>query len=272
MNYIKFIRIFLLVLIFIGIGLLATQKMWVPKVVEIILKNENDGQPIPVIYNGKSELKNSKTGINSSIIPSFKIDGVCSQNDVSDQSTDYVQKYSEFKVTGDSTTIKSKIKPCETKSLDFWAMFALTEAENRTTISPSELEWWTNSIVKINSLEPIQCGVIENPGSENKIAILKFNMNAGTKKMVTGNGLLSFIQLDKSNNPVKTLAQFISNESIYDITRDVGVKYICDLDKDSKVEIILKDQRYAGYSFWTMKLAEDFSNVNLNSVEGLRGD
>jgi hypothetical protein len=36
MKFIKFIRIFLLVLIIIGIGLLATQKMWVPKLVEII--------------------------------------------------------------------------------------------------------------------------------------------------------------------------------------------------------------------------------------------
>jgi hypothetical protein len=37
MNLIKFIRIFLLVLIVIGLGLLATQKMWVPKVVNMIL-------------------------------------------------------------------------------------------------------------------------------------------------------------------------------------------------------------------------------------------
>jgi hypothetical protein len=35
--FIRFIRIFLLVLIVIGLGLIATQKMWVPKVVEIIL-------------------------------------------------------------------------------------------------------------------------------------------------------------------------------------------------------------------------------------------
>jgi len=40
MNFIKFIRIFLLVLIIVGIGLLTTQKIWVPKVVDVILKNE----------------------------------------------------------------------------------------------------------------------------------------------------------------------------------------------------------------------------------------
>ena len=37
----KFIRIFLLVLIIIGIGLLFTQKTWVPKVVNYILEHES---------------------------------------------------------------------------------------------------------------------------------------------------------------------------------------------------------------------------------------
>lgn len=38
---IKFIRIFLLVLIIIGLGLLATQKMWVPQLVERIVESES---------------------------------------------------------------------------------------------------------------------------------------------------------------------------------------------------------------------------------------
>ncbi|MBP6866222.1 MAG: hypothetical protein KBC12_01610 [Candidatus Pacebacteria bacterium] len=37
---IKFIRIFLLVLIIIGLGLLATYKMWVPKLVDMIMVRE----------------------------------------------------------------------------------------------------------------------------------------------------------------------------------------------------------------------------------------
>src|SRR3989344_5175326 len=40
MSFIKFVRIFLLILIVIGIGLLVTQKMWVPKVVDMILGPE----------------------------------------------------------------------------------------------------------------------------------------------------------------------------------------------------------------------------------------
>ena len=37
----KFIRIFLLILIFIGTGLLFTQNMWVPKVVDYMLKGQS---------------------------------------------------------------------------------------------------------------------------------------------------------------------------------------------------------------------------------------
>jgi hypothetical protein len=48
----KFIRIFLLVLIVIGIGLIATQKTWVPKVVDKILESENK----PVVVNPLSVL------------------------------------------------------------------------------------------------------------------------------------------------------------------------------------------------------------------------
>ena len=46
MNFIKLVRIFLLVLIIIGVGLLATQKIWVPKLVEIILKNEKNSSMV----------------------------------------------------------------------------------------------------------------------------------------------------------------------------------------------------------------------------------
>ncbi|MES2213573.1 MAG: hypothetical protein V4473_01900 [Patescibacteria group bacterium] len=60
MNWIKFIRIFLLVLIVIGVGLLITQKMRVPKLVDRILKNENKGQQI------------SNINADSTLIPSFK--------------------------------------------------------------------------------------------------------------------------------------------------------------------------------------------------------
>ena len=42
----KIIRIFLLVLIIIGIGLLITQKIWVPKIVDRILKSENTNTQI----------------------------------------------------------------------------------------------------------------------------------------------------------------------------------------------------------------------------------
>lgn len=44
----KFIRIFLLVLIIIGIGLLSTQKFWVPGLTAWILVEENIEMPAPI--------------------------------------------------------------------------------------------------------------------------------------------------------------------------------------------------------------------------------
>jgi TM2 domain-containing membrane protein YozV len=41
MKLITFVRWFLLVLIIIGIGLLLTQKMWVPKLVNSIIESES---------------------------------------------------------------------------------------------------------------------------------------------------------------------------------------------------------------------------------------
>ncbi|MBP6884132.1 MAG: hypothetical protein KBC06_02780 [Candidatus Pacebacteria bacterium] len=58
---IKFIRIFLLVLIIIGLGLLATQKTWVPKLVDKILESEKKTEVVPeptpvsqITYNNAS--------------------------------------------------------------------------------------------------------------------------------------------------------------------------------------------------------------------------
>lgn len=50
MNYMKFVRIFLLILIVIGLGLLVTQKIWVPKLVVMILNDSNAGQQMLTLY------------------------------------------------------------------------------------------------------------------------------------------------------------------------------------------------------------------------------
>lgn len=60
MNFIKFIRIFLLVLIVIGIILLATQKIWVPKLVDKIIEREK----IEIsVENKKEENKNTDQAV-----------------------------------------------------------------------------------------------------------------------------------------------------------------------------------------------------------------
>ncbi len=51
----KFLQIFLLILIIIGLGLLATQDKWVPKLVEKILSSEKSSQNIPLVTETNSD-------------------------------------------------------------------------------------------------------------------------------------------------------------------------------------------------------------------------
>jgi hypothetical protein len=69
MNWIKFIRIFLLVLIVIGIGLLTTQKIWVPKVVDMILKSENKQS----VYVSDTQNKSASTGVSTHFLPTITL-------------------------------------------------------------------------------------------------------------------------------------------------------------------------------------------------------
>lgn len=73
----KFIRIFLFVLIIIGIGLLCTERIWVPKLVDKIILNENSSKAIktvPIDTNKvtKIEYKNSEYGFTFSLPLSWK--------------------------------------------------------------------------------------------------------------------------------------------------------------------------------------------------------
>jgi hypothetical protein len=61
MNFIKSFRVFLLILIVVGIGLLVTQKIWVSKVVDMILKSDNKAQFVPIILNIKDEINKTLT-------------------------------------------------------------------------------------------------------------------------------------------------------------------------------------------------------------------
>lgn len=51
MKYINFIRVFLAVIIVVGASLLLTQKVWVPKVVGMIIQKENPVAPVVIIPN-----------------------------------------------------------------------------------------------------------------------------------------------------------------------------------------------------------------------------
>ncbi|MES2213577.1 MAG: hypothetical protein V4473_01920 [Patescibacteria group bacterium] len=62
MNHSKFVRIFLLILIIIGIGLLVTQKMWVPKTVDTILKKDQNTFKNQVVVTSKVSLTDLERG------------------------------------------------------------------------------------------------------------------------------------------------------------------------------------------------------------------
>ena len=65
---IKFIRIILLILIIFGIGLLLTQSLWVPKLVKVILKSEDNQETLitaptklPITVTNPSQNQNRST-------------------------------------------------------------------------------------------------------------------------------------------------------------------------------------------------------------------
>lgn len=57
MKFIQFFRIFLLILIIIGIGLLATIKWWVPSFTQWILGNENNSSQVTTSKTSESKTK-----------------------------------------------------------------------------------------------------------------------------------------------------------------------------------------------------------------------
>lgn len=66
----RFIRIFLLVLIIIGVGMLLTQKTWVPKLTNYLLKDE--------MTKNESKVGSKWTGKINSVKNDCIFDGVCS--------------------------------------------------------------------------------------------------------------------------------------------------------------------------------------------------
>ena len=66
----KFIRIFLLVLIIIGVGLLLSQKTWVPKVTDYILEKQN--------LTDQTKVGSRWTNTVTAVRTDCAFDGVCS--------------------------------------------------------------------------------------------------------------------------------------------------------------------------------------------------
>lgn len=69
MKSIKIVRIFLLVLIIIGLGLLITQKLWVPKLIDKILKHKSSPAIFQPVTNDSLEVITNKTSFPEIKIP-----------------------------------------------------------------------------------------------------------------------------------------------------------------------------------------------------------
>lgn len=167
----------------------------------------------------------------------------------------------------------SRSLPCASESLASYLAFAERRAMARSGVSERELGWWDGAIENPVALtETKRCAILKNEGSENGLLILRTELEATRSEEVTGNQMLSLVQLDGQNNPVHLLSQFLSNESRYDIVRTVSVAHLCDADDDRIVDLVLKDARYAGYSYLLCSYGQRFETLSCERFDGVRGD
>ena len=204
-------------------------------------------------------------------LETFRINGSCSQMASDKKSNENVEYGSEFKIVNPSAKMADSIRPCNAEEVKDLIKSAELAANQRDPLDKEETMWWDSAIKSPATLEPLKCSILEGISRTGVLAILYTKMNATRTNGVTGNHLLSFIRVNKGR-PFKTLKQFLSNESVYDIKRSVDVEHICSLDGSDRASVILKDERYAGFNYWILKPSPDFSDVASTFVEGMRGD
>lgn len=219
----------------------------------------------------EEDARNRRTDFNVTTGP-YVITGACKKINTSSQNVaGEGENYFDFETYKPEHSIRSKIMACPSEYMGQWVDFSMKDADGGTGIAADDRWFW--SVEDINDLYPLRCGILENPGTTNHLAIINYKMDAKqTKKEIRSSYLLTMVLIDEKYRPRKTLAQYISNESYHDIRRYVDVMNICDFDTDGLAEVILIDSRYAGYGYLVQKFATDFSGINIEPVEGFRGD
>ncbi|MDH3763448.1 MAG: hypothetical protein OEU50_20930 [Gammaproteobacteria bacterium] len=155
--------------------------------------------------------------------------------------------YHDIVVRNPNVQLDSFLAPCKSKLIDVYIESAIKEANNRTGLSQREKEWWM--IYGPVSLKAEKCSIFSHKGSSDRLLLLRTTLNADRSKNITGNELLSIFLVDISGTPSRFVSQHLTNKSIFDIRRNVSIEHICNFDEDRQAEIIMKDQRYAGYGY-----------------------
>ena len=182
-------------------------------------------------------------------------------------------RFHDFAAVPAETGLDSRVLPCPRDRLELYVAYAQGHAVARSGQSERDLEWWDEAIGDpIILTETKRCAILKDGATGNGLLILRTRLEASRAPHVSGNQLLSLVQLDPQNLPLGLLRQFLSNESDLDIVREVSVKYLCDADNDRRVELLLLDQRYAGYSYLLCAYDRDFARLSCESFPSASGD
>jgi hypothetical protein len=201
----------------------------------------------------------------------YRLEGSCAQVASDKKSDENVEYGSEFKIINPTAKMADSIRSCNAGEVKDLLKSAEIAANQREPLDKEETLWWDSAIQPSVTLEALKCSILESVSGNEALAILYTKMNATRKKGVTGNHLLSFIRVNK-DHLFKTVKQFLSTETVYDNKRSVDIEHICGLDGGDRADIILKDERYAGFNYWILKPSPDLSDVASTFVEGMRGD
>jgi len=189
---------------------------------------------------------------------------------VRNQSDKYTERYDEIEPIGkkkNESILKSIaiVTPCKSS----WKTEILKTIKAEYPGDWEELkDWW--KVTKVIDLKAISCATINYQNYQ--VVIIYFKLIAEKPKDITGNNLLWISLYNSESLKIgKNLYVGVSNESIYDIKRNLRVKMIADIDNDSFHEIILKDQRYAGYHYLIIKMGEN-GEIKKQEIDSLRGD
>ncbi|MDQ7774130.1 MAG: hypothetical protein RDU13_11500 [Elusimicrobiales bacterium] len=217
-----------------------------------------------------SMLIRPKVSFRPAQVTDYRIEGACQRVDISSRSDDWSHYYNDFVITAATVPIRTRAQACSNADLRTLTDFALVDAERRIAVDYDESFNW-RTIGKIVSLNPEKCAIFRNPDSTNSLVLLEFSIDAVQPRNEEKYRLFSMVALDDRLLPKKTLLQNVSVETDMDNRRILNVWGICDVNADGLAEVIVSDERYAGYNWNVFRFAPDFSATTSEAFGGFAG-